>query len=453
MKKIIMRSFLFLFSFFLFTLGANALECEYKCKDGDATCEEIISYVKIVSEDGKLTLKKRNINGTKYIQPADPFDSSVSISGTCPSTLYAYMSKTEIENNPSQAYVYKIYASESAASTRPNKEKCYHLVESKVDVNKTYTCDYKCKDGDEKCNKLVNKFQLQIDQQNKTIEGLGESVSTNGTLTKHVFITIDESLPREWFNENNVNAKSCQDFYACMSGGSDSSYGGTEYYNFSFYADSASASKRANHDGCYTVTYASNKAVLKPEETNYKCKTLENKVSGIQNLYIEINSLKARGQSTGKQYQELSQEKQVLNKFCDGAFSSFNYNNDCVQECIDVDQKLAELKNKYENCKLDAEGNCIDDGSNNAKCGLSARLANWIMKFVNWMRYIVPVLLILLSVLDFIKAIAADSEDEIKKVTSKFVKRLIVAVIIFLVPLLLEFLLGIFGIPTNDFCL
>ena len=69
------------------------------------------------------------------------------------------------------------------------------------------------------------------------------------------------------------------------------------------------------------------------------------------------------------------------------------------------------------------------------------------------MRYIVPVLLIILSVLDFIKAIAADNEDEVKKVTGKFVKRLIVAVVIFLVPLFLEFLLGIFGINTNNFCL
>ncbi len=91
--------------------------------------------------------------------------------------------------------------------------------------------------------------------------------------------------------------------------------------------------------------------------------------------------------------------------------------------------------------------------SNNANCKLSTRLVNWILKIINWMRYIVPVLLILLSVLDFIKAIAADSDDEIKKVTSRFVKRLIVAVLIFLVPLALQFLLGIFGIDANNFCL
>ena len=59
----------------------------------------------------------------------------------------------------------------------------------------------------------------------------------------------------------------------------------------------------------------------------------------------------------------------------------------------------------------------------------------------------------LYSILDFIKAIASNSEDEMRKVGSKFVKRLIVAAIIFLLPLMLEFLLGIFGIATSDYCL
>ena len=63
------------------------------------------------------------------------------------------------------------------------------------------------------------------------------------------------------------------------------------------------------------------------------------------------------------------------------------------------------------------------------------------------------ILLIVLSIMDFIKAVASDSEDEMKKVSAKFVKRLIVAALIFLIPLILEFLLGIFGIGTSDYCL
>ena len=94
----------------------------------------------------------------------------------------------------------------------------------------------------------------------------------------------------------------------------------------------------------------------------------------------------------------------------------------------------------------------VGDGGSGS-CSLSKRVVNWLFKIIKWVRYIVPILLILLSVLDFMKAIASDSEDEMRKVGSKFVKRLIVAAIIFLLPLMLEFLLGIFGIATNDYCL
>lgn len=75
------------------------------------------------------------------------------------------------------------------------------------------------------------------------------------------------------------------------------------------------------------------------------------------------------------------------------------------------------------------------------------------MKIIRWIRYIVPILLIMLSIMNFIKAVASDSEDKMKKFSVKFVKRLIVAALIFLIPLILGFLLGIFGIETNDYCL
>ena len=58
-----------------------------------------------------------------------------------------------------------------------------------------------------------------------------------------------------------------------------------------------------------------------------------------------------------------------------------------------------------------------------------------------------------MTILDFMKAIASDNPDDMKKSGAKFIKRLIAAVLIFIVPLILEFLLGIFGIGTNNYCL
>ena len=86
-------------------------------------------------------------------------------------------------------------------------------------------------------------------------------------------------------------------------------------------------------------------------------------------------------------------------------------------------------------------------------CNISERLAAWLIRTISWIRYIAPVIIIILTILDFIKAIAADNEDEIKKVSGKFIKRLIVALILFLLPLLIEFLLGIFNQDTYQYCL
>ena len=55
------------------------------------------------------------------------------------------------------------------------------------------------------------------------------------------------------------------------------------------------------------------------------------------------------------------------------------------------------------------------------------------------------VLVTILSMLDFIKAIASQSDDEMKKAQGKFVKRLIVAALLFLLPFIINFVLKTFG--------
>lgn len=90
-------------------------------------------------------------------------------------------------------------------------------------------------------------------------------------------------------------------------------------------------------------------------------------------------------------------------------------------------------------------------------CGsLGQKIVKWMYKIIRMVRYVVPILIIILSILDYIKAIGSDSEDEMKKATGKFFKRLIVAAIIFIIPFILEFILGIFHLPglnsNNPFC-
>ena len=61
-------------------------------------------------------------------------------------------------------------------------------------------------------------------------------------------------------------------------------------------------------------------------------------------------------------------------------------------------------------------------------------------------------MLLALGSIDFIKAVAAQKDDDMKKVQSTFIKRLIIAVAIFLMPailnLIFSFLTDTFNITT-----
>ena len=55
---------------------------------------------------------------------------------------------------------------------------------------------------------------------------------------------------------------------------------------------------------------------------------------------------------------------------------------------------------------------------------------------------LVPIILIGLGSLDFVKAIIAQSDDQMKQAQSTFVKRLIISIAIFLMPSILDLLFG-----------
>ena len=82
-------------------------------------------------------------------------------------------------------------------------------------------------------------------------------------------------------------------------------------------------------------------------------------------------------------------------------------------------------------------------------CSISDRLIIWIANIVRWIKYIIPVAVMVLGILDFIKAISAGKDDEMKKAQGNFIKRLIAAALIFIIPLIIEFVLDKMGYASN----
>lgn len=91
----------------------------------------------------------------------------------------------------------------------------------------------------------------------------------------------------------------------------------------------------------------------------------------------------------------------------------------------------------------------------NADAG-SKRLFELLRFAKNLVHLFIPLLLLGLGTLDFAKAIFSGSEDDMKKAQSKFIKRVIIAICIFLIPTLLKVILTIanevWGNIDTTFC-
>lgn len=78
--------------------------------------------------------------------------------------------------------------------------------------------------------------------------------------------------------------------------------------------------------------------------------------------------------------------------------------------------------------------------------GFCAKTAN-IWQIVGYVLLVfkiaIPILLIVFGIIDLGKAVIASKEDEIKKATGSLVRRAIAAVVIFLLPTIVTFIMGL----------
>lgn len=89
------------------------------------------------------------------------------------------------------------------------------------------------------------------------------------------------------------------------------------------------------------------------------------------------------------------------------------------------------------------------DHSSDVACGalynIPKQLPQLLTLFMNLIKIFTPIILIIKGLIDLFKAITGNNEQEIVKARSKFFKRLIPAVMVFLVILIAQFLFGLVG--------
>jgi hypothetical protein len=72
---------------------------------------------------------------------------------------------------------------------------------------------------------------------------------------------------------------------------------------------------------------------------------------------------------------------------------------------------------------------------------------NGILKYIC---ILIPIALLLFGVFDLGKAVIASDEKEVKAAQSRLIKRVIYAIVVFLVPQLVSLIMGIVGIGVDD---
>ncbi len=103
-----------------------------------------------------------------------------------------------------------------------------------------------------------------------------------------------------------------------------------------------------------------------------------------------------------------------------------------------------EVLTKQNETKLDSCESILGDVND------SESVAWLLQKLLNYIKILGPSIAVVLSSLDFAKAVVASDDENMKKTQARFRNRIIAAVLLFMIPHLVSILLNLFNITTDN---
>ena len=165
--------------------------------------------------------------------------------------------------------------------------------------------------------------------------------------------------------------------------------------------------------------------------------------------------------------QQLEEARQLEEEYCSTEYIAEHGSSDCTNIRNEIDTlegNKEDIANQAgdmgisEN-ELDAAYSSFKNNLEWEEGGCASYLGHiddpnapaYYLKFAfNLIKYAAIVLLFVFTIVEFAKAVASSKDDAIKKASQNTVKRLIIAVIIFFLPLLIDFVFDILGIVETD---
>lgn len=115
-------------------------------------------------------------------------------------------------------------------------------------------------------------------------------------------------------------------------------------------------------------------------------------------------------------------------------------------------EKLEEVRIELNNLRvqLNVSGKCVGEGTTRFACGfIGEKTMGYIKTLYTIIKIIIPALIIVLGMIDFMKVLFSGEEKDMKTAGKRFLKRIIAGVIFILLPILLQFLIELFGFSEN----
>lgn len=136
---------------------------------------------------------------------------------------------------------------------------------------------------------------------------------------------------------------------------------------------------------------------------------------------------------------ELSENDQIVKNYYEAVYNvKDQFSDGMIDEIIQEPGKIIDVEDPGVSGLPVGEINC-----DNIFGTTFGRILKQILSFV---RFAVPIIILGFSVIDFIKASAMQAQEEIKKSAAKFAKRMIIGVVIFLLPTIIDVILDLAGI-------
>ena len=203
--------------------------------------------------------------------------------------------------------------------------------------------------------------------------------------------------------------------------------------------------------------------------TSSTCSAVESQVKKISGTTIKMEYVTSTGMTVDNMFDGgntsniqdvFNKVQEAIEKYCDEKLETYdeqlceiykkNYNT-TVDQGSDVGKTEEELEAGYSYFKNNLQfGNLDDCASYLGYIYNPNDPAYYLNLAFNIIKYISIIMLFVFSISDYIKAIVSNKDDGIKKATQNTIKRLIIAIIIFFLPILINFIFDVLGIITTD---